>query len=242
MSVKTRIIMCTFFTFLSLSLGNLHATVIFDWATVGNPGNAADQDYGDGNFGSVAESYRISKHEVTNDQYAEFLTKVAASDPNSLFHANMDITRGGSSGTFTYAVNSGFGPNPVNYVSYFNAMRFTNWLKNGQPTGLQAAGTTENGVYAIGTGVNETRAASASFFLPSEDEWYKAAYLDPRLASAGGPPGDDNYWLYPTQHDTVPTAQAPPGGANSANFTSAVGDTTDVGAYPGTTGFYGTFD
>ena len=70
-----------------------------------------------------------------------------------------------------------------------------------------------------------------------------AAYYDPRLEAAGGSPGDDNYWLYPTQNDTAPTAEAPPGGTNSANFDFVVGhDTTDVGAYTGTTSFYGTFD
>ena len=52
-----------------------------------------------------------------------------------------------------------------------------------------------------------------------------------------------NYWDYPTQSDTAPTAEAPPGGANSANFASAVGGpTTDVGAYTGTTSAYGGFD
>jgi len=67
-------------------------------------------------------------------------------------------------------------------------MRFVNWLENGQPA--DGSGT-ESGVYTIGSGVNETRAAAASYFIPSEDEWYKAAYYDPRLEAAGGPPGDD---------------------------------------------------
>lgn len=154
----------------------------------------------------------------------------------------MDITQSGSDPNFTYAVNSGFGPNPVNHVSFFNSMRFANWLENGQPTGAQGLGTTEDGVYTIGTGTDETRAVGATYFIPSEDELYKAAYYDPRSEAAGGPPGDDNYWLYPTQSDAAPSAEAPPGGANSANFNFAVGDTTDVGAYTGTTGFYGTFD
>ena len=34
----------------------------------------------------------------------------------------------------------------------------------------------------------------------------------------------------------------PPGAANSANCSLAIGDTTDVGAYTNTTNFYGTFD
>lgn len=52
----------------------------------------------------------------------------------------------------------------------------------------------------------------------------------------------DNYWLYPTRSDAAPAAGAPPGGANSANFNSAVSALTAVGAYTGSVGFYGTFD
>ena len=44
------------------------------------------------------DGFWIARTEVTNAQYAEFLNAVAASDPNSLFHASMDITRSGSSG------------------------------------------------------------------------------------------------------------------------------------------------
>ena len=36
---------------------------------------------------------------------------------------------------------------PVNYVSFWDAARFANWLHNGQPTGAQGAGTTEDGAY-----------------------------------------------------------------------------------------------
>jgi len=204
------------------------AVVVFEWANVGNAGNAGDVQ-SQGTFGSVGYNYRISKHEVTNDQYAYFLSQVAVSDPNALFNSNMDITRSGSSGSFTYAVNAGFETNPVNYVSFFDAMRFTNWLENGQGTG-----GTESGVYSISNGLAETRAPGATYFIPSENEWYKAAYHDPNAVGS--------YWDYPTQSNSFPTAEAPAGGANSANMNFAVGDTTDVGAYHGSTSFYGTFD
>jgi len=237
----------TAFMFLSLALCYASAAhaVTFDWATVGNPGNAADKNYGNGGaFGAVADTYRISKHEVTNDQYAEFLNAVAATDnfggtDPTLYNSSMDITQSGSSGSFSYAVNTGFGPNPVNNVSFFDSMRFVNWLENGQ-----GSGSTESGVYTIDidNGNNETRALGATFFIPSEDEWYKAAYYDPRSEAAGGPRFDDNYWLKPTRSDTSPTSEAPPGGTNSANWIGAVGDTTGVGAYPNSTSFYGTFD
>jgi formylglycine-generating enzyme required for sulfatase activity len=212
--------------------------VDIDWVTVGNPGNSADQDYGDGTFGSVGYTYRIGKTEVTNDQYAEFLNAIAASDPNGVWNSNMDITRSGIDLSYTYTPTATFGPNPLNYVSFINAMRFVNWLENGQPTGAQGAGTTETGTYTINNGLTETRAGGANFFLPNENEWYKAAYHQP--SSAGG--DADNYWLHATQSNTAPTAELPAGGANSANYNFVVNDTTDVGEYTGTTNFYGTYD
>ena len=54
-----------------------------------------------------------------------------------------------------------------------------------------------------------------------------------------------SYWDYPTQSNTAPTATDPPGGSNSGNFNKLeplTEDTTEVGAYPGSTTFYGTFD
>jgi hypothetical protein len=38
---------------------------------------------------------------------------------------------------------------PVNYVSFYDALRFANWLHNGQPTGAQGNATTEGGAYTI---------------------------------------------------------------------------------------------
>jgi formylglycine-generating enzyme required for sulfatase activity len=60
--------------------------VTIDWVTVGLPGNMADEQTG---FGAVDYTYRISKYEVTNAQYVEFLNAVAASDPNGLYNSEM---------------------------------------------------------------------------------------------------------------------------------------------------------
>ena len=89
--------------------------VTFDWATVGNPGNTPDTEVmndGTTGYGGVDYTYRISKTEVTNAQYTEFLNAVADTDTNSLYNTSMDsttfggITRSGSSGSFTYAVKA----------------------------------------------------------------------------------------------------------------------------------------
>ena len=90
----------------------------------------------------MANAYRIGLFEVTNDQYAEFMNATAASDPNGLFNTSMmfdntygGIDRSGSDGSFTYAAKTGFENKPVVYVSWYDTLRFSNWLHNGQPTG-----------------------------------------------------------------------------------------------------------
>jgi len=113
----------------------------------------------------------------------------------------------------------------------------------GQPTGAQGAGTTEDGVYTIGSGFDEIRNSSATYFIPSEDEWYKAAYYDPN--SGGGV-----YYDYPTSTDSVPNFNLPSSDTgNSANFFAGgftTGDSnypmTDVGAYTTSESPYGIFD
>lgn len=203
------------------------ATVAFDWATIGNAGNAPDPATG---LGSVDHEYRIATNEVTNAQYSEFLNSVAASDPNGLYNTNManqfgGITRSGSNGSFSYSVAAGREDNPAVYVTFLSAMRFTNWLENGQGS----AGT-ESGVYDVSDGLSEVRSPGANFFLPSEDEWYKAAYYQPE--NLGG--DVDDFWLYPTSSNSVPNAGV------DANFAGAVGNTATVGSYD--PNYHGLFD
>ena len=78
-------------------------------------------------------------------------------------------------------------------------MRFVNWLNNGEGTG-----STETGAYALnGSSPSSVeRDPNATYFLPSENEWHKAAYYQP--ASAGG--DTDGYWRHPVQSNTNPTA------------------------------------
>jgi formylglycine-generating enzyme required for sulfatase activity len=215
---------------------------------VGNPGNAPDTRYETPGYGSVGYSYRIGKYEVTNAQYCEFLNAVADADTNNLYNTNMGsgyggITRSGSSPNYTYNVISGRENKPVNWVSWYDTLRFANWMHNGQSTGAQCSSTTEDGAYDMSLGAGVVRKPEAKVFLTSEDEWYKAAYYKAGGVNAG-------FWAYPTQSDFMypsPRAEAPPGTDmiyGSANYHSVVGDLTDVGSYTAkpSDSSYGTFD
>lgn len=221
---------------------------------ISNVGNVTDAGNTSvpGVYGAVPYDFRIGKYEVTWTQYAVFLNAVAATDPYGLYNSFMQtdssvagIQRTGVNGAYVYTV-VGDGNRPVTYVSWFDAARFCNWLHNGRAAGAQSAATTEMGAYTLnGTtsgGLSIQRNPGAKFWIPSESEWYKAAYHDPRTAAEGGPAGNDFYWLFPTRSEVIPTAEAPPGGVNSVNINTSTGGPTAVGAYTSSPSYYGTYD
>jgi formylglycine-generating enzyme required for sulfatase activity len=214
------------------------SAVTIDWVPIGNPGNACDVQ-SQGCFGAVATDYLISKYEVTNAQYAEFLNAVADTDTNALYSPGMGsgfggITRSGVSGSFTYSTIAGRGEMPVNNVAIYDALRFANWMHNGQPTGAQDNTTTESGAYTFsGPFSASARNSGATIFLPSEDEWYKAAYYDAVSTS---------YFDYPAGSDTPTTCSTPTATPNRANCNSAVGNLAVKGSYTGSASPFGTFD
>jgi formylglycine-generating enzyme required for sulfatase activity len=115
----------------------------------------------------------------------------------------------------------------VNFVSFWDATRFANWLHNGQGNG-----DTENGAYTLtddGIANNTvTRNAGWQWAVTSLNEWYKAAYFQP--SNKGG--SSDDYWFYPTSSNTIDTSKA--------NWGAGANNTTPIGSYEAN--FYGTFD
>jgi formylglycine-generating enzyme len=249
------------------------SAITIETVTVGDPGNPNDPATG---RGSVAYQYDIGKYEVTVAEYTAFLNAIAATDPYGLYSPSMAtdlnvacIAQAGTSGSYTYST-IGSPNHPVSYVSWGDAVRFTNWLYNGQPTDAEAAGSTETGAYTLNGAVTApallavTRNGASGWYLPNNNEWYKAAYYQP--AAKGG--DVDSYWKFPTKSNAVPISDQPPGNtidntrvanfnfddgvANGFNDGYAVtGSTikstsqnylTDVGAYTSSPSYYGTFD
>ena len=210
------------------------ATITLDMIAIGDVGNANDTVNPVANYGSVAYAYDIGKTEVTNTQYVAFLNATASTvDTYALYNplmANMGgigvgiSQAGGGITNFTYTVTNG-GDRPVAYVSWFDAARFSNWMTTGQGT------TTETGSYTLAGAVSgSTVARNVSpngpyYYIPTENEWYKAAYYNPGITA---------YSLFPNGSNTITTADA--------NYASVVGTTTNVGNYSGDPSTYGTFD
>lgn len=155
-----------------------------DFVTVGNPGNPADTTGAPNPAGAVPYAYRMGVYEVSENLISK-------------------ATGGGLAGV---AFSPSRGANkPATSVSWYEAARFVNWLNTSQ--GYQAAynfsGSTfqlwpSSDAWQLG-GENLYRHKDAHYFLPTENEWYKAAFYDGNLGV---------YYDYPTGSDTAPTAVA----------------------------------
>lgn len=230
--------------------------------TIGYAGNAPDTRFSSPGYGRVDYTYQISAFEVTAGEYTEFLNAVAATDTYNLYrpfmadpvnYAGCGIVRTGTPGSYSYSVADDFKDRPVNYVGWGDAARYANWLHNGKPSGPQGLSTTEDGSYFINGAMSTadlnavTRKPGATWVLPTEDEWYKAAYH-----KADGVTG--NYWTYATRDDTLPGNGNPEGDTgNTANYfdgtdytLSEFGDDlyhrTEVGFFSLSSSGYGAFD
>ena len=177
------------------------AVVNMSWTSIGNVNNAADPSTG---YGSVDHAYNIGTYDVTNAQYVDFLNAKGASNSNGIYNGTMgtagaygsNITQSGSSGSYTYSVSSTYANHPVVGVTWFDAARFSNWLGNGQGSGSMETGAyTLNGATSGIINVNP----GAAVYIPSENEWYKAAYYNG---------ANSTYSLYPNGQNTTTQADA----------------------------------
>jgi formylglycine-generating enzyme required for sulfatase activity len=232
--------------------------IVMETVHVGNPGNPHDTH----GWGRVDYEFEIAKYEVTAAQWVVFLNAIGASDIHQLYDTRMwtadrgcRILREGSPGNYTYSVAEDWANRPVNFLSWGDAARFANWMHNGQPTGEQDLSSTEDGSYFLnGVGSKSgllaiEREPDATWVIPTENEWYKAAYH-----KNDGVTG--NYFSYPTATHTSPDFELidPDPGQHATFFCAiifgapegfTIGEPyfrTEVGAHENSPSPYGTFD
>jgi len=142
----------------------------YGWSLVGDRGNAADPRTG---YGQVDRDFSMMTFELTNEQYTRFLNAVdPAGEYQSLYYFPSMTSR--SEGGIVYEASRPDGSRyfskpfmdnkPVNYVSWFSAARFANWLGNG---GGDA--DTSTGAYRLSAGqvVNATRSNNVATYTTS---------------------------------------------------------------------------
>lgn len=132
-----------------------------------SPGNRPDR----WEFGCVPYVYEIARCQLTNAEWCEFLNAQGeeTSKRLKLFHKDMATgVLGGieidAAGHFR--AKDGWAKKPVVYVNFKSVCRYCNWLSSGK---------TECGSYDMLQEVPR-RVVGARYFIPNENEWYKAAY------------------------------------------------------------------
>lgn len=220
------------------------------WVEVGDPDNPPDPVTG---CGAVHDAFRIGKYPITVQQYCFFLNSVAGNgDPYGLYCPRLwtDMVNGSIvctpfAGRFYYSVRPGREKFPASYISWFDAARFCNWLHNNCPEGDEDDSTTETGAYTLkgrndiwGTDMIVEHNENARYYIPTEDQWYKAAYYD----------GHGGYNKYPTRHDVAP-GNCIGGKGDQANYNYATKGSayapsglTPVGLFSDTKSYYGAYD
>jgi formylglycine-generating enzyme required for sulfatase activity len=245
--------------------GALHAQPVpppsygFDFVTVGNVGNPAYispplQSYANGR-GSVGYEYRIGRLEVTTAQWMEFINTFASlpqyeffGDPGLDWGAGPDALYGGPGRR--YRLNSSI-PNaamvPVESLSWRECAQYCNWLHNGKssdPTSLitGAYDTTTwggGGTFSNPFTDGATHLAGARYWIPTLDEWLKAAHYDPnRFGEAQG-----GWWQFSHMSDVAPIYGLPGIGESSASPDVGINRwQIPLGSYPDVQSAYGLLD
>jgi formylglycine-generating enzyme len=194
-----------------------------DFVTIGNPGNTGDMrtetdEYGvplvnPYSCGAVGYNYRIGKYEVTNGQWDAFVSAAGAPTGNP---------------SYAYDENAYWtGANvPTNNISWYEAAQFCNFLTSGDKSQGAYLFSGSNSNPGDFLGIDRDLSISTygtTYVIPTEDEWYKAAYYT-----------GSGYSTYANGTSTAPIA-----GVNS-NYNWAIGAPWNI--TNGTQEQNGTFD
>ena len=234
------------------------------WATITHPGNApvnpallpdnsAFVPNGHAPFsgwGSVSSIYRISTTETTTSQWLPFVKAYApylTSNPGTEFLGGNAIRQSGPrNDPNSYSILPGFENDAIDSNFKFGAM-YCNWLQNRQ---TQSQASFNSGVYDL-TNVPvdsqgrwltiPSRSPSAQYWVPSMNEWVKAAFYDPNRYGQGLA----GYWAYPNSSDQ-PLISGMPQNGGQTQYGMGPNDPTAgllaVGAYPSVASPWGLLD
>lgn len=223
----------------------------FDFVTIGDAGNESWMGTYIGgllnNPGSVGYEYRIASLETRTSQFVEFMNVLGSLAPDTALIAIPSSWGAGGSvlpdGTVRFTqFSEASGEWPVAGISWRVAAIYTNWLHNDKAATLDAL---NNGAYDTSTFMTDpssppnlldqaTRNPDAKYWIPSIDEWLKAAHYDPNKHG----PGAGGWWDFPNGTDDPLTPGLPgePGAQTSYQLNDpALNELTiPVGAYPNT--------
>lgn len=179
-----------------------------EFVAIGDPGNPTDATGNPNPAGSVAKAFRMGKFEISEQM----------------------INKANALGGLGITINARGPDKPATSASWNEAARFVNWLNTstGNPPAYKFAvqpgevGYNANAnadLWSVGDPGydpnNLYRNSLARYFLPSADEWYKAAYYDPTSGV---------YYDYPAGSDIAPTGVGSGTAAGTAVYTQPFGN------------------
>ncbi len=229
----------------------------FNFTTIGAVGNDAyhgvDLLGSITGHGSVSYEYRMARNELRTSQFVDFMSVLGTINPDFVI-ANQPREWGATGiirpdGSIEFnLISQEAGDWPVSGFSWRVAAMYTNWLHNGKAETVDAF---LSGAYDVSTfGYDPstgnftdqvTRSPGAKYWIPSVDEWLKAAHYDPNKDG----PGEGGWWQYPNGSDTKPVSGIPGVGETNADLFDEFGyDAWEipVGSYPETQSPWGLLD
>jgi formylglycine-generating enzyme required for sulfatase activity len=201
-----------------------------DFVTVGdknNPGLPGEGDFGTVNYNYFISKYPITNNQYAGFLNAVVSWMVFGGDGYDdeyllgLYNSQMMTDpRGGIIRTtemspvirYVHTAKANMGNRPVNYISWNDAVQYCNWVHNGRGSALfslyntveqtanRARQLTKYGAYDFTDAGGWIRNTYASVYIPTTNEWFKAAYYSPKKRGTNEP----GYYLWPTQSDIQP--------------------------------------
>lgn len=171
------------------------------FVAIGDPGNIADTTGDPNPAGAVPYAYRIGKYEISESM-------IDKANAQSVLDGNpLGIT-----------IDNRGPDKPATSVSWFEAAQFVNWL-NTSTGNFPAYNFDPNGDFQLWDpndagydASNPFRNTQTKYFLPSADEWYKAAFYDPVT---------DEWFDFPNGSNTAPASVASGSDPNTAVYDQA---------------------
>lgn len=218
-------------------------------ATYGGAGNAAYQSGQANQFvngrGSVAYEYKIGRMEVTTAQWVEFYNAAFDRPSNDLLphlippdpgHWGAQSATPNTPGAKRWSVIPGQDLHAVGDIGWRMAAMYCNWLHNGKSLDRSAflSGAYDVSTFGFFGNIFTDQLAhspDAKYWVPTWDEWLKAAHFDPDKDNGDGTTG--GWWQYGNTSDTLPV-YGPPGvgGGGQANAGNNSSFGVPLGAYP----------
>lgn len=204
--------------------------------------------------GSVPYDFRISRYEITTDDWLEFANTFATmSDEldelvtgSIRWGAWVDFSYQGPGNRYVHNPQHEFpGRAPIK-VEWRQIAMYCNWLHNGKSSDpasihIGAYDTSTFGKHDGGWTDQSTRSCDARFWIPSLDEYLKAAHYDPDKNGQG--PG---WWAYGHSSDDPPVQGLPGVGHTVMGLNSDdIGQSVlfyPLGAFEDVTSPWGLFD